>query len=326
MNIEAITGDGSTHRFSSRDKSYCSTGDHKVDLPLPEDTYVITIDTSSNSLGFTISSTTTQSIYFAGNFIKEYKTQSSYDFTSEFITCLEHFFKTIKYIRYVKIEKPYNSRDRRFAQSYAVLKSVFDSIAGLSEKYGAIFIPTQPSSWMNTFLGTEKENLEYSSNKANIKSKVRSLYPVIQLPTQDVYDAVGMKEVFFIKDIAPNCFLAMNTSTKINKRLGKEVHYKFFKNNVKLEDMVNDLIPKRHLDILTIDYQQFSFSGDFELIENFNTAFYYKPDSIILFRLTVDIKVLPFLYKSDLKNIKENEEIILVAHCLGGDRGNVVEI
>ncbi len=326
MNIEAVIGDGSTHRFSSRDRAYCTTGEHKVDLPLPEDNYVITIDTSSNSLGFSISSVTTQSIYFAGNFIKEYKTQSSYDFISEFITCLEHFFKTIRYIRYVKIEEPYNSRDRRFAQSYAVLKSVFNSIAGLSSKYGAIFISTQPSSWMHTFFGTDKINLEHSSNKANIKSKVRSLYPVIQLPTQDVYDAIGMKEVFFKKDIAPNCFLAMNTSTKINKKLGKEVHYKFYKKNINLESMVNDLIPKRHLDVLTIDYQQFGFNSDFDIVENFNTAFYYKPDSIILFKIVIDMKILPILYKSDLKNIKENEEIIMLAHCLGGDKGNVVEI
>lgn len=320
MKVEAFAGDGRYHSFiTATTSNYCPEGPHKIKLPLPESEYVLTIDNGSNSLGLCIADVKTKAIYFAANFMRSVEKNSA-DFISEFTVTLKYFFQTIDKIAYVKIEEPYNRRDPRFANSYATLKLCYNTVKHICKTNDTIFIPTLPAVWQPQFIGEEKK---YSSsvNKTIIKSKVKLLYPMINLKNQDVYDAIGMKEAFFKDDIQDGCFIRVNTSTQAKIQMNKEATVKVYDvKKVNSEILKDDLYPFHKKMNFEPKVSAFGYNNKFSLIENIRTGLFYRKNDLLVTLVSVDLKLLPVLYAipNDLKNIREGSQVI-IAGRIGGE-------
>lgn len=318
MKIEAIDGSGTEHFFYTKNNNaYCPKGDHKVEIPLRKSSYLLAIDNGTNSLGLCISEISTQKIFFACNLMRT-DGDTPYEFSKKMEIFLKHLIDTIDRIDYLKLEEPYNSRDPRFAHSYATLKANYDIIKKIALDKGMIFIPTLPTVWFSSFIS--KEEKDGRGNKTLIKHKVKSIYPMIKLKNQDVYDAIGLKESFFIEDIAENCFIRVSTSTLQKKRLNKPLKFDFFEINTEKEIILDSLfdLPKEDRNLIINGFSQFGYNSRFSLVENFTTALNYRPYSLLFSVINVDEKILPDLYlsKNKIKNVYKDKKLLLVGHTL----------
>ena len=295
MQIEMIDGNGNYYTFNSSNKDFAPTGPHKIDFPIGEDNFLLTIDNGTNSLGFSLSSLRTQTLYYAGNFIRDYGTSN--DFINEFIIFLRHLLRTLNKIKFAFVESPY-LRESAKNNSYATLRNSFNTIKQtILETGNCHFFAENPSSWMSSFL--EPSDKVYKENKRNIMNKVRGLYnlPFYKFKKGDVYDAIGIKENFFKHNTAPNCYLRTTTTTLPPTPRNKTTYMNWaFMSPETTKDAIykNMFLDKEPYTNNGVTL--FSYNPDFEFFENLYTFNYYSPTTISVCFVEVTYDILHIFY------------------------------
>lgn len=310
MKVECQDGNWTKHEFSlNQPNNYCPNGAYMLELNVAPDNYVITIDNGTSSLGICIA-TVSGTLVFLGNIIRE-EEESATDFINKFGILLDYLLKTVKTVRYVKVEEPYNIRDPRFAASQGILKTSFSMIKQICSTKGVIFIPTKPSVWESQFIGKCKKG----QAKSLIKRSVKNLCPELTLYRQDVYDAVGLMVNFLQSDKSEITFLNMNTSTKIkNGSFLDYYHVRIYPADQCKPDILFSGFQLETPSPVERGIQIFGYNTEFTLLEHLITSCYYRPYDIIVSSVTVDLKFLPVLYQvpNNLNNITEGSNVIIV--------------
>lgn len=196
----------------------------------PNKTYMIAVDPGSISLGLVIADVENKYPLYCMNLLRSDAEYGTNDFTEHFRVFLETLLQTKhatgeQVYKFIKVERPFFD-NKRGADTYQVLKSLYDTCNNLGKLYGCSVFQSPPQSWKSKYLTPVKYewglNLSKSNKQAIFRRGVEYLrqYPfygvegnsytknieaVINYYTsssvkKDWFDALGLMRVFFEDD------------------------------------------------------------------------------------------------------------------------------